>query len=38
MIRVLAALAAEPSRWRYGYDLGTEVALKSGSLYRFWCA
>jgi PadR family transcriptional regulator PadR len=32
-IRVLAALAAEPSRWRYGYDLGTEVALKSGSLY-----
>jgi PadR family transcriptional regulator PadR len=31
--RVLAALAAEPSRWRYGYDLGTEVSLKSGSLY-----
>ena len=20
-------------RWRYGYDLGTEVNLKSGSLY-----
>jgi PadR family transcriptional regulator PadR len=33
MVRVLAALAAEPSRWRYGYDLGTEVDLKSGSLY-----
>jgi PadR family transcriptional regulator PadR len=32
-IRVLAALAAEPSRWRYGYDLGAEVDLKSGSLY-----
>jgi PadR family transcriptional regulator, regulatory protein PadR len=33
MIRVLEALAAEPSRWRYGYDLGHEVGLKSGSLY-----
>jgi PadR family transcriptional regulator PadR len=33
MVRVLTALAAEPSRWRYGYDLGTEVGLKSGSLY-----
>jgi PadR family transcriptional regulator PadR len=32
-VRVLAALAAEPLRWRYGYDLGTEVSLKSGSLY-----
>ncbi len=32
-ISVLRALAAEPSRWRYGYDLGTEVHLKSGSLY-----
>ena len=32
-ISVLRALAAEPSRWRYGYDLATEVRLKSGSLY-----
>jgi len=30
---VLRALAADPARWRYGYDLGTEVNLKSGSLY-----
>ena len=33
VVRVLQALAADPSRWRYGYDLGTEVRLKSGSLY-----
>lgn len=32
-VRVLLALAGEPSRWRYGYDLSTEVNLKSGSLY-----
>jgi len=32
-IRVLYALAADPARWRYGYDLATEVHLKSGSLY-----
>jgi len=32
-VNVLRALAADPSRWRYGYDLGTEVGLKSGSLY-----
>jgi DNA-binding PadR family transcriptional regulator len=32
-IRVLRALAAEPAQWRYGYDLATEVHLKSGSLY-----
>lgn len=32
-INVLRALAADPARWRYGYDLGTEVHLKSGSLY-----
>jgi len=31
--RVLRALAADPARWRYGYDLATEVHLKSGSLY-----
>ena len=33
MVRVLQALAADPTRWRYGYDLGHEVDLKSGSLY-----
>src|SRR5690349_15346506 len=32
-ISVLHALAAEPTRWRYGYDLGTQLGLKSGSLY-----
>jgi DNA-binding PadR family transcriptional regulator len=32
-INVLQALAADPARWRYGYDLATEVHLKSGSLY-----
>ena len=25
--------AADPAQWRYGYELGTEVRLKSGSLY-----
>lgn len=32
-IKVLRALAADPARWRYGYDLVSEVHLKSGSLY-----
>ncbi len=32
-VNVLRALAADPARWRYGYDLATEVHLKSGSLY-----
>src|SRR5947208_12202203 len=32
-VSVLAALAADPTRWRYGYDLAAEVHLKSGSLY-----
>lgn len=32
-IKVLHALAADPAQWRYGYDLATEVHLKSGSLY-----
>src|ERR1700685_1758338 len=32
-ISVLRALAAAPAHWRYGYDLATEVKLKSGSLY-----
>jgi DNA-binding PadR family transcriptional regulator len=30
---VLRALAADPARWRYGYDLGTDTGLKAGSLY-----
>ena len=32
-VRVLRALAAEPSAWRHGYQLGQEVGLKAGSLY-----
>jgi PadR family transcriptional regulator, regulatory protein PadR len=32
-LRVLGALAAEPLGWRYGYELGAEVGLRSGSLY-----
>jgi len=32
-MRVLRALAADPARWRHGYDLGTETGLKAGSLY-----
>lgn len=32
-LNVLQALAADPAQWRYGYDLATEVHLKSGSLY-----
>ncbi len=27
------ALASDPSEWRYGYELGLEVGLGSGSLY-----
>ena len=30
---VLRALAAQPATWRYGYELGEQVGLKSGSLY-----
>jgi PadR family transcriptional regulator PadR len=30
---VLEALAADPSAWRYGYELGLQVGLRSGSLY-----
>jgi PadR family transcriptional regulator, regulatory protein PadR len=30
---VLAALAAQPSDWRHGYDLARETGLKSGTLY-----
>jgi DNA-binding PadR family transcriptional regulator len=32
-ITVLAALAAEPGSWRYGYELVTGLAMNSGSLY-----
>ena len=32
-VSILRALAADPARWRYGYDLAGEVRLKSGSLY-----
>jgi PadR family transcriptional regulator PadR len=31
--RVLSALAADASEWRYGYELGLELGLQSGSLY-----
>lgn len=30
---MLAALAADPSAWSYGYELGRNVGLRSGSLY-----
>jgi DNA-binding PadR family transcriptional regulator len=30
---VLSALRAEPLTWRYGYELASELGLKSGSLY-----
>ena len=32
-LRVLLALAARPSEWRHGYELGLQVGLRSGSLY-----
>jgi PadR family transcriptional regulator len=32
-LAVLSALAAAPDLWRYGYELGAEVGLPSGSLY-----
>jgi PadR family transcriptional regulator, regulatory protein PadR len=32
-VRVLRALVADPLTWRYGYELGGEVGLRSGSLY-----
>lgn len=32
-MKVMHALASDPSRWRYGYELGTETGLKAGSLY-----
>jgi PadR family transcriptional regulator PadR len=30
---VLRALLADPSTWRYGYELGQDVRLQAGSLY-----
>ena len=30
---VLRALAEDPDRWRYGYDLCTQLGLKAGSMY-----
>lgn len=30
---VLAALSADPTAWRYGYDLSRETGLASGTLY-----
>ena len=32
-VKVLDALASDPLAWRYGYELGLEVGLQSGSLY-----
>jgi PadR family transcriptional regulator PadR len=30
---VLLALAEDPARWRYGYDLSQQLGLKAGSMY-----
>jgi DNA-binding PadR family transcriptional regulator len=30
---VLAAFAAQPGAWRYGYDLSRETSIKPGTLY-----
>lgn len=32
-LAVLLSLLAEPTTWRYGYDLSRETGLKSGTLY-----
>jgi PadR family transcriptional regulator PadR len=32
-LALLRALAEDPSAWRYGYELASEVRLRSGSLY-----
>jgi DNA-binding PadR family transcriptional regulator len=29
----MTALVADPAAWRYGYELGQEVGLKTGTLY-----
>ncbi|MGH3768409.1 MAG: PadR family transcriptional regulator [Pseudonocardiaceae bacterium] len=30
---VVQALAADPDRWRYGYDLCTQLGMQAGSMY-----
>jgi len=32
-LKVLEALAGDPAAWRYGYELGAQVGVRSGSLY-----
>jgi PadR family transcriptional regulator, regulatory protein PadR len=32
-LALLRALAQDPSAWRYGYELASEVRLRPGSLY-----
>ena len=32
-VAVLRALAGEPTRWRYGYDLCVELGVPAGSMY-----
>jgi PadR family transcriptional regulator PadR len=32
-VRLLRALTGAPLEWRYGYELGAQVGLRSGSLY-----
>jgi PadR family transcriptional regulator, regulatory protein PadR len=32
-IAVLRALVEEPARWRYGYDLCTQLGVQAGSMY-----
>jgi PadR family transcriptional regulator PadR len=32
-LRLFEALLADPTRWRYGYDLSRETTLASGTLY-----
>ena len=32
-VAILRVLAADPDRWRYGYDLCTELGLQAGSMY-----
>jgi len=32
-VAVLRALAEEPDRWRYGYELSTQLGMQLGSMY-----
>ena len=32
-VAILRALAGDADRWRYGYDLCTELGLQAGSMY-----